>query len=255
MKVYEDINYSVSKDPRLLLDIYAAEENCRATLLWMHGGGLETGSRKDVRTMASQLAEQGITVLSIDYRLYPQAKWPEFIEDAAAAVTWVMRHTGEYGFSANLFVGGSSAGAYLTMMLCFDREYLHRHDICPEQISGFIFDAGQPTTHLNVLKYRGEDARRCVIDSAAALYHIRDSRPNRPLLLLFSDDDIPCRLEQNHLFKATLISFGYEEKLIEMIEIKGYPHCGYNDAVDEDGNNLMAVILERFIRFPTSAKP
>ena len=248
MKYYEDIHYSSLDDPRLLLDIYAPDEDCLATLLWMHGGGLETGSRKDVSNMALELADEKIAVVAIDYRMYPQAGFPDFIEDAAEAAFWIFNNTGKYNLSSKVFIGGSSAGGYLAMMLCFARNYLDKYSIRPEQLSGFIFDAGQPTTHLNVLKYRGEDSRSCIIDQAAPLFYIRNSQPGRPLLILFSDDDIPCRLEQNHLLKATLISFGYDEKMIYMVEIMGYPHCVYNDAIGEDGHNILAGYVSRFIR-------
>lgn len=50
------------------------------------------------------------------------------------------------------FHGGSSAGGYISQMLCFDKTWLSKHGIKATDISGFIHDAGQPTCHFNVLR-------------------------------------------------------------------------------------------------------
>lgn len=47
---------------------------------------------------------------------------PEYTEDAAAAVAWAVKHIAEYGGSpSEIYVGGHSAGGYLTLMLCLDK--------------------------------------------------------------------------------------------------------------------------------------
>lgn len=64
-------------------------------------------------------------------------------------------------------MGGSSAGGYLSMMLCFDKKYYEAVGVSPSDISGCVHDAGQPTVHFKVLKERGIDSRRIIIDESA----------------------------------------------------------------------------------------
>lgn len=56
--------------------------------------------------------------------MYPTAKFPEYLEDAAAAVAWAKAHIQEYGGNGELYVSGQSAGAWISMMLCVNEKYL-----------------------------------------------------------------------------------------------------------------------------------
>ena len=205
MQTHFDIPYSDISNPRLCVDVFIPDSlPCRATILWLHGGGIEGGSRKGADELAQSLCERGVALVSAGYRLFPEAKYPEFLQDAASAVRWVFDHADEYNLSKRILLGGSSAGAYITMMLCFDAQYLSAVGLQPADLSGFLFDAGQPTSHFNVLKYRGIDPRRLIVDEAAPLFHIQDAQPDRPILITVADNDMPARLEQNQLFMATM---------------------------------------------------
>ncbi len=248
MIVYHDIPFTAREDMNLCADVYAPEGTvCRATLVWLHGGGLEGGSRKGVDPLAEALCENGIAMISVEYRLFPSAHFPDFLMDAAEAVRWTVDHAPGYALSERILLGGSSAGAYLSMMLCFDRRYLAAFDLEPEDIAGYLFDAGQPTTHFNVLKYRGMDERRVLSDEAAPLFHIQDSRPNRPLLITVSDQDMPCRLEQNQLLRVTLNHFGYDMSLVELHIMEGYTHTGYVFARDISGRMIYGDLVNAFL--------
>ena len=243
-----DIPYSDRGDGRLCVDLFIPEGiPCRATLIWFHGGGLEAGSRKDQDVLAEVLCQSGIAMVSVEYRMYPEAAFPDFLVDCAEAVRWARDHAAEYNLSGRLLVGGSSAGGYLTLMLCFDRQYLGMYGMEPEDIAAFLPDAGQPTKHFNVLKYGGEDSRRLIVDEAAPLYHIQDAHPDRPLLITVSDNDMPCRLEQNRLLYATLRHFQYDMDKVELHVMEGYSHCGYTLAKDADGKSIYGQLVMDFL--------
>ena len=78
--------------------------------VFFHGGGLEKGSKSGAYHFANYLTDRGIAVVSANYRMYPNAKYPDFIEDAAEAVYWVSENINSYGKCEKMFVGGSSAG-------------------------------------------------------------------------------------------------------------------------------------------------
>ena len=96
---------------------------CRDFIIWFHGGSLQYGTRKDI-IIHKGLTEQGIGVASVEYRMYPDAKFPEFVEDSALSVRWILDHLGEYTKTKRVFVSGQSAGAWLTLMLALNDHYL-----------------------------------------------------------------------------------------------------------------------------------
>ena len=249
MKTFMDIDYCDLNDDRRKLDIYLPDGECTSTVLWTHGGGLEEGSRKDPSFpgIAEELGEKGIAFVSVEYRMYPEVSFPAFIEDYARAAAFIYEHAAEYGLSEKIFIGGTSAGGYLTLMLCFARKYLEAAGREPEDFAGFIPDAGQPTTHYNILKYRGEDSRLCRIDEAAPIWHITDARPGKPIRVICADNDLPARPEQNRLMLATMKHFGYDMSKVDSVLMEGYTHCGYS-GLKKDGHYLLAGLIADFVQ-------
>lgn len=234
MKVYKNINYS-SVSPRYnKLCLLLPDDECKAVFMYMHGGGLMVKEPYDnIYPFMEQLCERGIGVATIEYRGFPEHKYPDFINDSACAAAWVKNHIGEYTDCDKIYIGGSSAGGYLSMMLCFDKKYLNIYDLSPMDFSGFIHDAGQPTTHFNVLKSRGIDSRRVIIDEAAPLYHIGVDSEYPPMIFIVSDNDMENRYEQTILARNTLKHFGYDESKIYMKILNG-THCHYINCDEND---------------------
>lgn len=227
LKIAEERNicFTASNGTVGLLDLYFPIGNSVFPLLiFFYGGGLEGGAKEDMTFLAKEFAGSGIAVATPNYRLYPHISYPVFIEDAAKSISWLMEHINEYFICKNIFIGGHSAGAYIAMMLCFDRSYLSVQGVNSDDFSGYIFCSGQPTTHFNVLKYRGEDSRRVIIDEAAPIYHI--SSKGAPLQIICTDADIENRLEQTQLMVSTLKHFGYEKE-VDFQLLRGYDHGNY----------------------------
>lgn len=240
-----DICYN---DNGQLLDLYLPESNTYdAVFLYLHGGGLEKGSKGGCAAFTPYLVAHNIAVASANYRMYPDAKFPDFIEDAADCVAWVKEHIGEYGNCDKIFVGGSSAGAYLSMMLCFNEAYLGKHGIKPTDLAGFVHDAGQPTSHFNILKERGIDSRRVIIDETAPLYFMGHNGTDcAPMVFIVSDQDMENRYEQTMLVLSTLKHFGYDQSKIDHVVLHG-THCHQIRAVDETGVSVFGRMILSFI--------
>jgi acetyl esterase/lipase len=82
-----------------------------------HGGGWRTGTYKMPSEMVI-LAEQGFVVVSVEYRLLPEAAAPAQIHDCKAAVRWLRAHADEYGVDeARSGAIGQSAGGRLAALL------------------------------------------------------------------------------------------------------------------------------------------
>lgn len=243
MKTMLDISYG--QDPAQKLDLILPEAKTFPLFIYFHGGGLEKGDKKGMIPMKEFLSARGVAVISANYRMYPDAHYPDFIEDAAAVVYWAFTHIAEYGECTGVYVGGGSAGGYLSMMLCFDAQYLGKYGL-ENRISGYIHDAGQPTTHFGVLRERGVDSRRLIVDEAAPLYHVGVSESYPPMLFLVSDDDMKNRLEQMELMISTLKHFEYDQTKIEMRILHG-KHGAHANALDDQGQSVFGRIVYGFI--------
>ena len=248
MKLIENICYACPADEELHLDLYLPDSADFDLFVYFHGGGLESGHKADhaARALAPWLAERGVAVASCNYRMYPTAHYPDFLQDAASAIHFLAKQIGEYGSCGRIFVGGSSAGAYISMMLCFDGRWLAEGGDLPIPIAGYFHDAGQPTCHYNVLRERGIDRRRVIVDDSAPLYHICADANYPPMTFVVSDNDMKCRLEQTQLMMATLRHFKYDESTAVMHLMHG-KHCEHSSAVDDRGDSVLGRMVLAFI--------
>ena len=95
--------------------LYAPTDGVRPGLIYFHGGGFVLGNLDSGDRPCRALANaSGCVVISVDYRLAPEHKFPAAVEDAYAATTYVASHGEEFAIDAGqLAVGGESAGANL----------------------------------------------------------------------------------------------------------------------------------------------
>jgi acetyl esterase len=89
-------------------------------LVYFHGGGFVVGTADDYDGVVRRLSQESrLAVLSVNYRLAPEHKYPAAIEDAYAAVTWIGQNARTFGLSSEApAVGGDSAGANIAAAIC-----------------------------------------------------------------------------------------------------------------------------------------
>lgn len=112
---------------RQSLDIYTPIERDHAApvVIFFHGGNWQTGTKSDYLFVGAALASRGFIVVIPDYRLYPEVRYPAFLEDGASAVSWTLRHLDEIGGDPDrVHLMGHSAGAYIAAMLALDERWL-----------------------------------------------------------------------------------------------------------------------------------
>lgn len=241
MKSILDLPYVSNASNMQLMDIYLPEKQDCDVLIWFHGGGLEAFSRKDAE-YPKIVTDAGYAFISVEYRMYPDAHYPDFIQDGASAIAFALRHLPELGCHGKVFVSGESAGAYIAMMLCMNPQFLADVGVNQTAIAGFISDSAQQFCHFNVLREMGLDSRLERINERAPIYYVREGLALRPLLMMYYQDDMKCRPEETRLMYANLKNL-LPEAHIEITELPG-GHC--SRPKDANGSHLM---MQRTFRF------
>lgn len=241
MKIIKDIDYCGNNNERQKFDLYLPESDTFKVFIYFHGGGMRTGSKENEINLefGEYMTSRGYALVCANYRLSPEARYPDYIYDAAACVSYIKYNIEKYGKCERIYVGGSSAGAYISMMLCFDDKYLRWYNLKPIEIDGWFHDAGQPTTHFGIIRERGLDARKIVVDDAAPLYHVGEQDKYSPMQFVVSDGDMAGRYEQTHLMIATMKAFGCDMDNVSLKVMHG-GHCAYT----KDRKKLGSMICE-----------
>ncbi|MBV9656384.1 MAG: alpha/beta hydrolase [Acetobacteraceae bacterium] len=122
--VADGVPYAPGKRHRL--DAYAPRDASGApVVVFLYGGNWDSGARQMYRFVGGALASHGVVTIIPDYRLYPAARYPAFLQDCAAAVAWARSNAGHFGGDpARMFLLGHSAGAYNAAMLALDPQWL-----------------------------------------------------------------------------------------------------------------------------------
>lgn len=227
-KTEENIHYYsdavTQSDPyikeRCVLDIYYPTDKKEfATVVWFHGGGLKAGGK----AIPDRLKGQGYAVVAVNYRLYPRAKAPSYLEDSAAAVAWVFKNIESYGGDPKkIFVSGSSAGGYLTAMIGLDKRWLAAHEIDADRIAGLIPLAGQMFTHFTIREERGIGSTTIVVDDLAPLSHLRAGAPSILLVTGDREKEMLGRYEENAYMYRMLKVIRHPD--VRLLELDGYGH-------------------------------
>ena len=138
-----DIRYAPGD--RHELDIYAPQADRPApVVVFIYGGGWKDGNKAEYRFVAAALAARGFLTVVPDYRLFPEVRFPAFLQDNAAAVAWTRANISRYGGDPHrIFLMGHSAGAYNVAMLTLDKQWLAADGLDPDRdIAGTIGLAG-----------------------------------------------------------------------------------------------------------------
>lgn len=206
--------------PRQKLDLYTPEQP-RAdgkAVIFFYGGSWDSGAKGDYLFVGQALAARGITTIIPDYRVYPEVRYPDFLDDGAAATAWAARRVG----TDKLFVAGHSAGAYIAIMLVANTPYLAAAGVDRMKLPGGIGIAGPydflPLTSRRLRDIFGGDRRETQpIEYARA--------PLPPLLLLHGTADRTVKP-----FNSERLAVAWR-KAGGSAELKLYPEVDHIDIV------------------------
>lgn len=219
----------------LYLDMYLPDTKGYSTVVYFHGGGLTGGSKEDPQyvEIAKDFVKAGYAFISCNYSMYPNAKFPDYLYDAAVAIKYIKDNIKGYNANGNIFVSGQSAGAWMAAMLMLDDKYLRSVGIDPLDITGWIVESGQMTSHFNVIEIESKlNPLTQRIDERAPIYFVNENTKFTKAIFFYYDNDMPMRKLQNLLLEETIRRFNPKAD-IETKELPG-THC-YGSSFREDG--------------------
>jgi len=219
---YKDKSFydSQYKEQKCVLDIALPKliKNFQ-TIIWFQGGGL-TGGEKYYE---KELLNGKNCIVSVGYRLYPNANINEILDDAAAAVKYIHDNINKYGGNKNkIILSGHSAGGYITLMIGMDSSYLSRYNLTPQNLKMLIPLSPQTITHFTIRKFKGIPEGQIIVDSLAPMYYVNRKHP--PIHLICGDKEMELfgRFEESQYFIKMLKFNGNENSYL--YELQGFDH-------------------------------
>lgn len=175
--------------PRQQLDVYFPKQSNGKLVFFIYGGSWMSGDKAEYRFVARNLTRKGYTVVIADYRLYPEVRFPTFVEDAAQALAWTQGQLPNWSMQPkSVFVVGHSAGAHIASLLALDERYLALYGMKPTQLSGVI-GLSTPADFAATLgtQYRPIFTDESGLQAAQPVRYVSSKAP--PILLIHGLDD------------------------------------------------------------------
>jgi len=212
--------------PGLALDLYPAigGDGPAPCVVVIHGGGWDSGDRRQLPNLNHWLARQGCAVAAVSYRLAPAHPWPAQREDMQAAIAWLKAQGPRHGIDpTRLVLLGRSAGGQLATAVGYLGDPAVRGVIAlyaPHDMR-FAWSVSRPDDALNSLQlmrqYLGgpPEARGEAYDSASGQLLVQRGR-TPPTLLVHGTIDTLVWVRHSRRLAARLTEAGVPNLLLEL---------------------------------------
>lgn len=218
-----DLAYGPGPRQRLDLVLPPAPRPGTPCVVFLHGGGWRSGSRSEYGFVARVLAARGLAVAVPDYGLWPDTRWPGFVEDGARALGWLgSAAAAEAGLPPDgpVFLMGHSAGGFIAASLALDPRWLG--EARRAALAGCVtlaapFDWVPRREPLASIFAAAPDG---AIRAAPAEPELLAGTP--PMLLLHGAADTTVRPEQSKAMAARLAAAGLPRVRLEIFPDLGH---------------------------------
>lgn len=221
----ESASFGPSSTQKLV--VYASSQRSapRPVLLFIHGGSWSSGNPDDYGFVARALAPEGFIVVIAGYRLFPEARFPAMLEDAASAIAWTRANAARLGGDpARIVLVGHSAGAYNAVMTALDGQWLAKEGLGTDAVAGVIGLAGP----YDFYPFTSEGSRNSFgqVADAGSTQPVNFANSGAPpMLLLHGETDTTVRARNSRALADALGHAGAK------VQTRYYPDLGHNDLV------------------------
>ena len=141
-------NIAYGQQPRQALDVYmpfakSGSTQLKPVILFIYGGAWTTGNKDDYLFVGESFTKAGYVTVIADYRLAPQHKYPEYVQDTALAIKWINENVQQYGGdSKKIIVMGHSAGAFNVAEAVDNKRWLDEVNVPVSHVKAVVGIAG-----------------------------------------------------------------------------------------------------------------
>lgn len=263
-----DVVYAEVDQQPLRLDVYRpnapARQGPMPTLVVIHGGGWNAGTKGDFPRQNRALARQGYVVFDIDYRLAgPKTRFPAPLADVKCAIGWVKRNAAMYGADPRrIGLLGRSAGAHLALLAGYTANEAALPASCAgddtsvqavvsfyapvDLIYGYTHpprpDFYDGPAHLRNFLGATPDAAPDAYKQASPRFQVRPGAP--PTLVIHGGHDQIVRSIQARFLDEALQKAGVPHRLV----LLPWANHGFDYAINGWGSQIVEPILLDFLR-------
>jgi acetyl esterase/lipase len=218
-----DVTYCTIDNTSLKMDLYFPDTGGPwPAVVYVHGGGWIQGDKAQAVGLARGMTSQGYLVASINYRLYPSARYPAMIHDVKCAIRSLRANAGQYNLDPNRIAAlGISAGGHLVGLVgTSDQnaglevgEYLDQSSRVQAVVAmAPVTDLTRsfPNANVELMRQVGFDEDNIV--EASPITHVTEDDP--PFLLIHGDQDEVVPLEQSQLMYDRLVQTNIPAQLV-----------------------------------------
>ena len=195
------VDVAYGPDPKHTVDIFVPRtrsEKDAPVLVFAHGGAWTNGYKEWMGLLGPAMTEAGIVLVSVSYRLAPEHKWDQMVDDCRQALAWVHQNIRQHGGDPQrIVVGGHSAGGHLMMLTALQTDKLEAAGVPSTSLMACVplcapLDirypdrqpgSGEERTHQMVLRDASEAAQ------ASPISHLHAGMPFT--LLTYAANDFP----------------------------------------------------------------
>lgn len=209
----------------------------RTLIIYIHGGGWNSGSPSAFHFIGQKIALEGYDCIMPGYRKAPKYHYDEIMEDIFNGYCEIRKYLSEQQLEyEKTIIAGSSAGAHLGALLCFDTMQQEKHDIRACRFDGFVslagplcFDFPQTYAQNKLMKNFFSSGDMSVWKKGEPLSKL-NKKYDTELLMIQSKHDGVIRFEQAEKFYHKAIELGMKAELWEVTDIHN-THSAYSAGI------------------------
>lgn len=259
-----DVTYGTAGGVDLKMDVYYPKSATGPlpVVMYVHGGGWTQGDKEDGAGAAAitSLQEAGFLVVSINYRLAPEFRFPAQIEDVKCAVRFLRANAARYSLDPERIGAlGGSAGGHLVSLLGVtdDDDGLEGTGAYPEESSRVQavvdmfgpsdltrrFEGGAIGQALGTRVFGTSDSGSEILKTASPVTYITADDP--PFLILQGDSDRLVPPDQSQGLHDLLVAAGVPATLV-MVENAGHAFVPQGTAISPTRQEINRMIVGFF---------
>ena len=239
------------------MDIYLPANPVNApVMVYVHGGGWSRGDKARTGNKVDYFNSRGWIFISMNYRLFPEGRHPNNVEDVAQAIAWVNNNIKNRGGNPDqIFIMGHSAGAHLVALVATDERPLQKSGKDLSVIKGVIpldtqaYDIPELLSDQDAKLYRtvfSDDPK--VWRDASPIHHVTKDKGIPPFFICYSrgmgKQVNPGRYKQADNFASALQVFGIHA---EIIDASDRDHGEINQWFGKPDDKKVTGAAERFL--------